>query len=86
MPEISRFLGIIIKMYFDEHNPPHFHAYYGEHSASVSISDLKVLNGKLPKKVEALIIEWAKQYKKELRENWQLMEERNSPNKIPPLQ
>lgn len=51
MPEISRFLGIIIAMYYREHNPPHFHVRYNEYKATISISDLAVLDGKLPHKL-----------------------------------
>jgi hypothetical protein len=49
MPEISRFLGIIISMYFKEHAPPHFHAKYGGKRAAFSINDLEIIEGKLPK-------------------------------------
>lgn len=59
MPEISRFLGIIIYMYFNEHNPPHFHAKYNEHIASINIKTLGIIEGKLPSKVLGLVVEWA---------------------------
>lgn len=51
MPEICRFLGIVITMYFDEHDPPHFHVQYNQYSAGMSISDLNVIAGQLPAKV-----------------------------------
>ena len=55
MPEISRFLGIIITMYFDEHNPPHFHVRYNEYRASVDIKTLNISAGTLPAKVRGLV-------------------------------
>ena len=57
MPEISRFFGIIIFMYFDEHNPPHFHVKYNEARAVLSISDLRVMEGKLPRRALSLVLE-----------------------------
>lgn len=57
MPEISRFLGIIISMYFDEHNPPHFHVRYNEHNAVMEITTLNILAGHLPAKVRGLVEE-----------------------------
>jgi hypothetical protein len=50
MPEISRFYGIVIKMFFDDHNPPHFHAFYGEYEVLVNINSLAVFAGNLPPK------------------------------------
>ena len=55
MPEICRFLGIVISMYFDEHNPPHFHVRYNEYRAVLGIRDLNVLDGRLPAKVRGLV-------------------------------
>lgn len=57
MPELSRFLGIVIYMYFNEHNPPHFHAEYNEYNAAISINTLGVIEGKLPSKVLSLVVE-----------------------------
>ena len=59
MPTISVFFGIYIRMYFDEHVPAHFHAYYGEHSAAIEIETLRVLKGYLPQRVLGLVLEWA---------------------------
>lgn len=59
MPEISRFLGIIIMMYFDEHNPPHFHVKYNEHAAVFNIRTLNIFAGHLPARVRGLVEEWA---------------------------
>ena len=60
MPEISRFLGIIISMYFEEHNPPHFHIRYNEYRASMDIKNLNIIVGSLPAKVRGLVEEWGR--------------------------
>ncbi len=86
MPEISRFLGIIIAMYYKDHNPPHFHARYNDYKAIISIKDLSVIEGKLPPKVLGLVIEWASIYQKQLMEDWDLAEEFAELKKIPPLE
>ena len=86
MPQISRFLGIIISMYFDDHNPPHFHAQYNKYKVQIRINDLSIIEGKLPPRVLGLVIEWAMLHKKELVENWKCIEQKQSLNKIEPLQ
>lgn len=85
MPEISRFLGIIIRMFYNEHNPPHFHVYYNEFSAEIDIRTLSKLKGELPKRVYALTIEWALEYQDELMEDWNRMRDDLPPNPIKPL-
>jgi len=55
MPEICRFLGIIITMYFDEHNPPHFHVKYNDYRASMEIKTFNIITGQLPAKVRGLV-------------------------------
>jgi hypothetical protein len=70
MPEISRFFGILIKMFFDDHNPPHFHAFYGEDQVLVDIRTLSVFAGSLPPRALGLVIEWATLHREELLENW----------------
>lgn len=85
MPEISRFLGIIIRMFYSEHNPPHFHAYYNEYKAEIEIHTLDILAGKLPKKVYNLIVEWALEHKEELKNDWDLLSDDKEPKKIEPL-
>ncbi len=85
MPEISRFLGIVIYMYFNEHNPPHFHAKYNEYIASVDINNFGVLEGKLPSKVLGLVVEWAENNQKELLKNWKTIEKTGEFQKIKPL-
>lgn len=71
MPSISRFYGIIIFMFYDEHNPPHFHASYNEDKAIIDISTLKILEGKLPPRAIGLIMEWASLNQDELMKNWE---------------
>ena len=85
MPELSRFLGIVIYMYFNEHNPPHFHAEYNEYNAAISINTLGVIEGKLPSKVLSLVVEWAQDHQEELLENWNNIKETGSYHKIKPL-
>ena len=70
MPEICRFLGIIITMYFDEHNPPHFHVRYNEYRASLDIDTLNIIAGAVPAKVRGLVEEWAELHKDELLQMW----------------
>ena len=85
MPEISRFYGIIIRMFFDDHNPPHFHALYGNDEAWININTLGVFQGSLPSRALGLVIEWASLHQDELRHNWLLMREEQKPVKIAPL-
>nr|VFK37530.1 MAG: protein of unknown function (DUF4160) [Candidatus Kentron sp. SD]VFK43344.1 MAG: protein of unknown function (DUF4160) [Candidatus Kentron sp. SD] len=72
MPEITRFLGIVISMYFDEHNPPHFHVRYNEYRASMNIKDLNIGSGFLPARVRGLVAEWAELHQDELLEMWEM--------------
>jgi hypothetical protein len=85
MPEISRFLGIVIYMYFNEHNPPHFHAEYNEHKASIAIDTFGLMEGKLPSKVMSLVVEWAQEHQDELLKNWYSIKETGEFHKIEPL-
>ena len=86
MPEISRFLGISIYMYWGDHGPPHFNANYGEHRAKVLISPVSLLAGRLPPRVLALIVEWASRHEAELLANWDRCERRETPFRISPLE
>jgi hypothetical protein len=61
MPTISQFFGIIIQMFWREHAPPHFHAMYGEHEIQIDIRTLEVIKGRLPKRAQAMVLEWAAQ-------------------------
>ena len=87
MPTISMFFGIIIRMYFapGEHNPPHFHAYYNEYKASFDINSLEVIEGELPRKQTRLVLAWAELHQEELRADWELAMNGESPFKIDPL-
>jgi hypothetical protein len=84
MPTISSFYGITIKMYFQqsEHNPPLFHVIYGEFIGVIEIESLKMIEGDLPRKAIALVLEWAKQYKKDLLDIWNTQKF----VKLPPLE
>ncbi|MGM8930217.1 DUF4160 domain-containing protein [Salinicola halophyticus] len=86
MPTISVFFGILIRMYYDDHNPPHFHAYYGEHEAIIAIQTLDVMEGKLPKRALAMVLEWAVEHRQELLEDWKQAEQHLPLNKIEPLE
>ena len=86
MPEISRFLGIVIRMYFLDHMPPHFHASYGGADAQVQISPIRLLRGRLPTRVLALVTEWARLHQAELLENWRRLHDDMPPIRIPPLE
>ncbi len=85
MPELSRFYGIVIKMFFDEHPPPHFHAEYGDQKVVVDLNTLAVIAGKLPPRAMGLVIEWATLHQAELRDNWNRARNTQSLNKIAPL-
>lgn len=85
MPTISSFYGILIRMYWDDHAPPHFHALYAEHKAVVEIRTLNVLEGYLPRRALALVLEWAQQHRDELMEDWELCARNQVPRKIRPL-
>lgn len=85
MPELSRFYGIVIKMYFDDHAPPHFHAEYGEYEALININTLAVIAGRLPARALKLVIEWASLHQAELDREWTKAENLQSLDKIPPL-
>jgi hypothetical protein len=86
MPSISRFFGIIIFMYYDDHFPPHFHANYGEYRAQINIESLEVMDGELPRRALSLAIEWAIQHRSELRQNWQYAREGLPLHEIAPLE
>ncbi|GMO30018.1 MAG: DUF4160 domain-containing protein [Termitinemataceae bacterium] len=85
MPELSRFLGISILMYFDDHSPPHFHVKYNDHRALISIGDFRLLEGHLPARVLGLVMEWAELHKDELVKNWDMVKTMGRYFKIAPL-
>jgi len=71
MPEICRFYGLVMTMYWNDHNPPHFHARYGEWTAEIDIQTLALLQGSLPPRAMAMTIEWALKHQEELRTQWE---------------
>ena len=86
MPEISRFFGIIVGMYYNDHEPAHFHVRYGEFEAKFSILDLKIIDGAIPHRVLQLVLEWAFKHRPELAENWKRCQLRQPLIRIEPLQ
>ena len=76
MPVISRFYGIVIRMYFiqAEHNPPHIHAIYGDDVAEIAIQDGRILDGNLPPKALAMVREWTNLNKEDLMTIWNSQE------------
>ena len=85
MPEISRFFGIVIKMYWDDHNPPHFHAFYAGEQALIDINMLSIFAGRLSPRALGLVIEWANLHQQELLTDWHRAQGQESLEKIEPL-
>lgn len=85
MPEICRFYGIIIKMFFDDHLPAHFHADYGGQEVLVAIDTLAVIAGGLPPRAMGLVTEWVTLHQKELKEAWKKAKNLRPVGKIDPL-
>jgi hypothetical protein len=85
MPELCRFLGIVIFMNFNDHNPPHFHAKYGDFEIIVEINS-GIVEGKFPKRAISLVMEWYEIHKIELLQNWELIRTTGDFYKIQPLE
>ena len=85
MPEISRFLGIVIRMYYRDHPPAHFHAEYGDREITVDI-ETETVRGHFPRKALAAVLEWSKLHRDELVANWDLVCRRLPLKRIPPLE
>lgn len=85
MPELSRFFGIIIRMFYSDHEPAHFHAIYGEYEALIEIETLLVFRGSLPRRALALVLEWAAMHRSELHDDWQRACTGQTLNEIEPL-
>ena len=85
MPIISRFLGIIIAMYWDDHAPPHFHAKYGEYEITVTLEG-GIVEGRFPKRALRLVMEWYELHRDDLSENWELCRKNEMPHPIDPLE
>ncbi len=86
VPTISRFYGILIQMYYSDHEPPHFHVVYNEFRAVIAINDLSILFGDLPPKAIGLVMEWARVHKGELLADWRLSQQKQPLNPISPLE
>ena len=85
MPEISRFYGIVIRMFYNDHFPPHFHAEYGEQEALIDINTLAVIAGKLPPRALGLVMEWASLHQNEIISQWEKARNMDALDKIEPL-
>jgi hypothetical protein len=88
MPELSRFLGIIIRMYAESnapHNTPHFHAYYQDEIAVYRIKPVELITGSLPRRQHRFVEAWAELHRDELLANWEALQRGQSPGKIEPL-
>jgi hypothetical protein len=85
VPEICRFFGIVITMYYNDHVPPHFHARYGRERASIGIESLQILEGTLSPRALGLVIEWASAHKSDLMTDWALARSHSPLKSIDPL-
>lgn len=85
MPTISRFYGIVIRMYYNDHAPPHFHAGYGDNELLVGISPIRILEGDAPGRVQSMVLEWAALHQQDLQKNWERCQGGQEPLFIIPL-
>jgi hypothetical protein len=86
MPEVNRFFGISIRMYFDDHNPPHFHAIYAGMEVKVGIDPIAVLSGRFKRRALGMVMEWTALRQRQLLENWELLRNSQPPLPIDPLE
>ncbi len=86
MPTVSVFYGVIIRMFFNEHAPPHFHAQYAEFKVEIEIETLRIMRGDLPRRALAMVLEWAALRRDELAANWELCRRHEQPRQIQPLE
>ena len=86
MPEISRFFGIVIAMYYNDHEPPHFHARYARQNGRFAIETLEMLDGRMSPRVRGLVVEWASLHQEELRREWTLCRQHQPLFAIAPLE
>ncbi|MCL2446458.1 MAG: DUF4160 domain-containing protein [Oscillospiraceae bacterium] len=83
MPEVSRFLGVVVKIFFrGEHNPPHIHVVYGEYNGLFEIATMEMIEGDLSPRIQRLVKEWGEQYKDDLQRMWDTKQLK----KLPPLE
>jgi len=85
VPEISRFFGIIIRMFFDDHAPPHLHAVYGGSQAVVTLQPITVVESSLPPRALSMVLEWTALWQRELLANWERLHSAQPPISVPPL-
>jgi len=85
MPELSRFYGIVVKVYYGDHLPAHFHAQYAGYSAKIDIETLALIEGYLPARARGLLIEWATLHQDELRFAFCRAANFETPGRIEPL-
>ena len=85
MPQISYFLGVIIRMFYRDHNPPHFHAVYADFEGIIDIEKNEIIGGELPPRVLVLVKEWSAIHKAELMDNWERARQQESLKDIAPL-
>jgi len=86
MPVICQFFGIVIRMFFNDHAPPHFHAEYNAFKAVVRLETLELVEGRLPPRARALVLDWAAQHRAELMADWELCRAKQPPKPIAPLE
>ncbi len=85
MPTISRFYGILVRMFYDDKHGPHFHVVYAEYRAIVSIEDGSILAGDLPNRAYQLVLEWLALHRAELKTNWENARKKKPLTEIAPL-
>ena len=85
MPELCRFYGIIIRMFWEDHPPPHFHAIYGTHEALIEIASADIIAGSLPTGARSLVRQWAELHRDELMHDWDLARTLQPLQSIEPL-
>lgn len=85
MPELSRFYGIIIRMFYGDHAPPHFHAVYQGEEIQINIETLAVMKGEMRRRALVLVLEWAALHREELQQAWERASLNQEPSKIDPL-
>jgi hypothetical protein len=85
VPRISEFYGIVIFMYYRDHEPAHFHAWYGEYQAVIGIDPIRIMEGRLPTRARALVLEWASLHQAELQANWRRALRQEALDHVAPL-
>ena len=86
MPIVSIFLGIVIKIFHEDHNPPHFHVEYGDFKALIEIKTGKIIQGRLPKRISRLVEEWRTLNEFAIQQSWKLAQTGKNPKRIKPLE